>query len=160
MRPARNKPVNFRCLFLLLSLGLSGLTSTLLTSTSVALVRTSDTQLAESTALDGSGHVRLANLLDGLVNGDDGEGSGGLGDGVLSNGLDVLLGGVTLLGLVALLGEEDQAAGVGLEALDVGGEGLLRDVLAAGIDGDTDGGGILAGNTSGLQNVSVLNLYT
>lgn len=81
---------------------------------------------------------------------DDGEGGGGVGGGV-GDGLELLLGGVALLGLVALLGEEDQALLVGLEALDVGGQGLLGDVLAAGIDGDTDGGGVLAGDASGLD---------
>lgn len=81
---------------------------------------------------------------------DDGEGGGGVGDGA-GDGLELVVGGVALLGLVALLGEEDQALLVGLEALDVGGQGLLGDVLAAGVDGDTDGGGVLAGDASGLE---------
>lgn len=83
---------------------------------------------------------------------DDGEGSGGVGDGV-GDGLELVLGGVALLGLVALLGEQDQALLVGLEALDVGGQRLLGDVLATSIDGDTDGGGVLAGDASGLNSV-------
>lgn len=63
-------------------------------------------------------------------------------------GLDVLSGGVTLLGLAVAAGEEDEALAVLLEALDVGLEGLLREVLAARVDGDTDGAGELAGNAS------------
>ena len=83
---------------------------------------------------------------------DDGEGGGGVGDGA-GDGLELVLGGVALLGLVALLGEQDQALLVGLEALDVGGQGLLGDVLATGVDGDTDGRGVLAGDASGLDSV-------
>jgi hypothetical protein len=63
-------------------------------------------------------------------------------------GLDILSGGVTLLGLAVAAGEEDEALAVLLEALDVGLEGLLREVLAARVDGDTDGAGELAGNAS------------
>lgn len=89
---------------------------------------------------------------------DDGEGGGGVGDGA-GDGLELVLGGVALLGLVALLGEEDQALLVGLEALDVCGQGLLGDVLAASIDGDTDGGGVLAGDASGLGNTLLELLF-
>ena len=66
-------------------------------------------------------------------------------------GLDVLGGGVTLLGLAVAAGEEDEALPVLLEALDVGLEALLGEVLAARVDGDTDGAGELAGNASSLQ---------
>lgn len=83
---------------------------------------------------------------------DDGEGGGGDGDGGRDS-LELLLGRVALLGLVALLGEEDQALGVSLEALDVGGQGLLGDVLATSIDRDTDGRSILAGDASGLKSL-------
>jgi hypothetical protein len=71
-------------------------------------------------------------------------------DNVLARlgGLDVLGGSVTLLGLAVAAGEEDEALAVLLEALDVGLEGLLREVLAARVDGDTDGAGELAGNAS------------
>lgn len=62
-------------------------------------------------------------------------------------GLDVLGGGVTLLGLAVAAGEEDEALPVLLEALDVGLEALLGEVLAARVDGDTDGTGELAGDT-------------
>jgi hypothetical protein len=64
-------------------------------------------------------------------------------------GLDVLGGSVTLLGLAVAAGEEDEALAVLLEALDVGLEALLGKVLAARVDGDTDGASELAGDTSG-----------
>lgn len=118
----------------------------------MALVGTLVAELAVGTTLDGGGEVGLLDGLDGGVGVHDGEGGGGVGNGV-GDGLELVLGGVALLGLVALLGEEDQALLVGLEALDVGGQGLLGDVLAASIDGDTDGGGVLAGDASGLDNV-------
>ena len=63
--------------------------------------------------------------------------------------LDVLGGGVTLLGLAVAAGEEDEALPVFLEALDVGLEALLGEVLAAGVDRDTDGASELAGDTGG-----------
>lgn len=116
----------------------------------MALVGTLVAQLAVGATLDGGGELGLLDGLDGGVGVDDGEGGGGVGDGV-GDGLELVLGGVALLGLVALLGEEDQALLVGLEALDVGGQGLLGDVLAASIDGNTDGRGVLAGDTSGLD---------
>lgn len=137
-------------LFVLGSLRLGLVPGPLLPLASVALVGALGTQLAESTALDGCGHVGLLDLGDGLVDAGNGESGAGGGD-ALGGGLELLLGRVALLGLVALLGEQDQAGGVGLEALDVGGEGLLGQVLAAGIDGDTDSGSVLAGDTGSLQ---------
>lgn len=53
--------------------------------------------------------------------------------------------------MAALAGEEDQAALVLLETGDVGGERFLRDVLAAGVNGDADCGSELAGDASLLQ---------
>lgn len=72
------------------------------------------------------------------------------GVSTLFGGLDLLGRGVTLLGGLGVAGEEDEAGTVSLEALDVGGEGLLGKVLATRVDGDTDGGCELAGNTSSL----------
>ena len=43
---------------------------------------------------------------------------------------------------------------VGLQALDVGGEGLLGEVLSAGVDCDTDGCSKLARNLGGLSTIS------
>lgn len=68
----------------------------------------------------------------------------------LLGGLDLLGRGVTLLGGLGLAGEEDEALAVGLEALDVGLQGLLGEVLATGVDGDSDRGCKLAGDTSSL----------
>lgn len=105
----------------------------------------------------------LVGVLGGLVVADgallelsdvlDGQGSGGAADKVVTalGGLDVLGGGVTLLGLSVAAGEEDEALPVLLETLDVGLEALLGEVLAAGVDGDTDGAGELAGDTGGCS---------
>jgi len=81
----------------------------------------------------------------------DGQGDGGAGHDLLGvlGGLDVLGRGVTLLGLAVAAGEEDEALPVLLEALDVGLEALLGEVLAARVDRDTDGAGELAGNAGG-----------
>jgi hypothetical protein len=62
----------------------------------------------------------------------------------------LVLGGIGLLGLVGLAGENDKAGLVLLQALDVGGEALLREVLAAGIDRDTDGASIVLGDAGSL----------
>lgn len=57
---------------------------------------------------------------------------------------------VAVLGCVGLAGEEHETGLVGLQTLDVGGEGLLGQVLAAGVDADADGGSQLAGNAGFL----------
>jgi len=74
--------------------------------------------------------------------------AGGL-DGVLAllGGLDVLDGSVTALRLAVAAREEDELLPVLLETLHVGGEALLGQVLAAGVDRDTDGACELAGDT-------------
>jgi hypothetical protein len=86
----------------------------------------------------------------------DGQSNGGACDNVLGGlgRLDVLSRCVTLLGLAIAAREEDDALPVLLEALNVGLEALLRKVLAAGVDRDTDGAGKLAGDTSGCCIVS------
>lgn len=63
---------------------------------------------------------------------------------------NLFLGSITLLGLSDLAGEEDEAGTVFLEAGNVGGEGFGGEVLAAVINGDTDRGRELAGDTSFL----------
>lgn len=146
-----NKLPFTRCCLLLLSLLLlSLLPSPLLTLALVALVGALVAQLAESTTLDRLGQLGLLDLGNGRGDGGNGEGGTGREDGVL-NGLEVLLGGVGLLGLVRLLGEENEAGGVGLQALYVGSERLLGEVLAAGVDRDADGRGVLAGDAGGLK---------
>lgn len=67
----------------------------------------------------------------------------------------MVLGSIGLLGLVRLLGEEDQAGLVSLKTLNVDREALLREVLAAGVDGDADGGGIKLGDASSLKSNKV-----
>lgn len=78
----------------------------------------------------------------------DGQNGSGAADEVLAalGSLDLLGGSVTALGLAVAAGEEDEALPVLLEALDVGLETLLGEVLAAGVDRDTDGAGELAGD--------------
>ena len=146
----RHRLINCDRLFLLSISLLSLELGTLGAGTSVALHSALVTELPVGVL--GGLDAADGNLLeDGLV--DDGEdGAGGL-DEVLAllGGLDVLGGGVTVLGLAVAAGEEDKALPVLLEALDVGLEALLGDVLAAGVDRDTDGGCELAGNASGLQ---------
>ena len=116
----------------------------------MALVAASLAESHVGTALDGSGHLALLDLLDGDVGGSDGE-DGGDVLGLVDLG-DVGLG-VTLLGSVALAGEEDQALLVGLEAGDVDGKRLLAEVLAAKVDGDANGGSLAAGDTSLLLHI-------
>lgn len=129
----------------LLSLGLG----TLLAGTGVALLGTLVPELPVG-VLGGLDAADGGLLEDGLVG--DGEDGAGEGDGLaLLGGLDVLSGGVTALGLAVTAGEEDKLLPVLLEALDVGLEALLGEVLAAGVDRDTDGGCELAGDASSLQ---------
>ena len=141
--------VDFSHLFLL-SFGLISLDlGTLGASTGVALLGAGVTELPVGVL--GCLNAADGDLLnDGLV--DNGEDLGGSLDGVSTlGGLDVLSGSITALGLAVTAGEEDETLPVLLETLDVGLEALLGDVLAAGIDGDTNGGCELAGNTSSLQ---------
>lgn len=138
-------------LFGLLSGSLSGGLGTLLTDTNKASVRASDTESAESVlggGVGGDGALGEADVLD------DGEGSGNVLDVLAGlDGLDLLSGGVTLLGRLgaSAAGEDNEALPVLLETLDVGLQRLLGEVLAAGVDRDTDGGRKLAGDTSGLE---------
>lgn len=69
----------------------------------------------------------------------------------VADSLDLLGAGLALLGGLGVAGEEDEALLVGLQALNVGLEGLLGEVLATGVDGDTDGARKLAGDVGLLQ---------
>ena len=62
----------------------------------------------------------------------------------LTGSLDVGCGRLTGLGRFGLAREEDETLLVGFEALDVGGERLFGEVLAARVDRNTDGGRQLA----------------
>lgn len=134
-------------LFLLLgsALGLRLIPDTLLTSTLVSLVASGGAQSSVSSTLDGCGHLALLDLLDGKVGRGNGE-DGGNGGSTVDLG-DVGLG-VTLLGGVGLARQQDQSLSVGLEAGHVDGQALLREVLSAVVDRDTDGAGQRTGNTS------------
>jgi hypothetical protein len=126
---------------LLLSLGL------------VALLPTADeTGLGASVAelpvgvLAGLVVLEVTLLEHGHV-GDGQDLAGGLDDVLaLLGGLDILGGSVTTLRLAVAAREEDELLPVLLEALHVGLEALLGQVLAAGVDRDTDGACELAGN--------------
>lgn len=108
------------CLFLgLLLVGL--LPHTLLPLALVAGVGPGLAQLAVG-ALVRLGDVRLADLGD-TNRGDDGDDGGDLVGCLVGN-----------LGLLALLGHDNELGLVGLEALDVAGERLLGKVAAAAID--------------------------
>lgn len=128
---------HLRRLFLV-RLSLSLVPCTLVTSTLVSGLGACLTQ---------SGVLALVVLLE-LAGLDLGEAVGGRGElEGSSDGAGSVLGNG---GLLALLGHNDDAGLVGLEALDVAGEGLLGKVLAAEVDGDTDGGGEGLGDTGGL----------
>jgi len=63
--------------------------------------------------------------------------------GLELNGLrGLLLGAVSLLGLLGVLGEDNELRLVGLEALDVELERLLRVVLATVVNSDANGLGL------------------
>lgn len=66
----------------------------------------------------------------------------------LLGSIDLVLGGIALLGRLDLAGEEDKTLLVLLEAQDVGLERLLGQVLAAGVDSNADGGRQLAWDAS------------
>jgi hypothetical protein len=82
------------------------------------------------------------------------DGESGVGEEnvvAVADGLDLLGAGLALLGGLGVAREEDEALLVGLQALNVGLEGLLAEVLATGVDRDTDGARKLAGDVGLLQ---------
>lgn len=138
---------------LLLSLGLGPL----LALTTVTGLSAGLTQATVGSLLTG-GHRVTLDLRNGISESGvvDGEGSADAGGDALTlavsesglDSLDVLGGGVELLELAALAGEEDQAGLVVLEAGDVLDQGLLGVVGAAVVDRDTDSGGELLRDAS------------
>lgn len=130
---------------------LSSSLGALLTDTDQAGVRAGVAQCTESRLLAG-GHVGLGDGGDGVLwcDVEDGESGTDVLDTTGSGGLNLLWRRVKLLVLTSLAGEENQAALVGLETSDIGGQRLLGLVGAAVVDSDTDGGSELAGNTSFL----------
>lgn len=81
--------------------------------------------------------------------GDDGgwEREGEAGGG----GSEVITGGVALLRLASLLGEDDQTVLVGRQALNVDGLSLYAQIPPAMVNDDTESLGLLAPNASLLQ---------
>lgn len=73
----------------------------------------------------------------------------------LTDLLDILGRGLASLGLLRFPGEEDETLLVRLEALDVGLERLLGQVLAARVDRDPNSGCQLAGNAGLLFSLSM-----
>ena len=65
--------------------------------------------------------------------------------------LEIFLGAVRFLVYAGFAGEKDESFTVGLEAGDVGGEGLLGEIGAAGVDSDAYGGGQGAGDSCFLD---------
>lgn len=83
----------------------------------------------------------------------DGERRSDLGDGVglaLGHGLDIVGGAIEFLVLTGFAGEEDETGLVGLQALDVYGEGFLRVVRSSCVDCDADCGCEFARDTGFL----------
>jgi hypothetical protein len=131
-----------KCSTNLSSFLLSLITGTLLTGTESASFGTGITQLLESVELlllrlDDTGFLTSNNLLNGKN-----------GTLKLRNTRDI--GGITVLGLTGLAGEDDQLSLVGLETLNVKLKRFLRLVAATVVNGDTDGQGLLARDTSFL----------
>lgn len=142
-----------------LLLGRIGLSSSILrplrTLAGVSVLGPRIPQLSVRTTLNSRWHVALADLLDLVLYVDDREGELELA-GVVGGGRgDILLAGVLLLVLTDLAWEQDQASAEGLKTGDVGGKGFGGEVLAAGIDGDTDGWCKLAWDTSLLQKATL-----
>jgi len=138
--------VSVSCLFLV-GLGLGFVLGPLFPYALESGVTSGLTEEVVGASLDGGRHVALLDLGDTLADVDDGQCGANAGHDLGLAEVDILA--VTGLGVLgALPGEDDQALLVGLEAGDVGGEGLFAEVLAAEVDGDTDGGSHKAGNTS------------
>lgn len=73
----------------------------------------------------------------------------------LLGSLDLLLRRIARLWCLGLAWEEDETLLVGLQALDIGLETLLREVLAAWVDADTDSWRKLPWDTSFLSEISM-----
>lgn len=107
------------------------------------------------------GHLTALHVGNSLLGGGVLDGEGGakvvgvtLGRAVLGEGgfggVDLVSGGVELLELAALAGEEDQTVLVVVEAGNVGNQRFLGVVVPAVVDGDADGGGELLGDAGFL----------
>jgi hypothetical protein len=134
-------------LFLGSSLRIGLILSSLVTRTLVSSLAPGITELSVSTTLNWSWHLALLDLGDGNCWGNGESSAGALDVVTLKSGSDILLGSIGLGGLASLSWEKDKAGLVSLQALDVGGKGLDGQVLAAWVDGNTDGWRKLAWDT-------------
>lgn len=103
----------------------------------------SNTSLLAEVSVDASFRLdaRQRHKLDGLLGGNDGDILGGFG------GIDTLGSGEWQL----LVGQNDQSSFVLQQALLVGSQRFLAAVLAAVVDGNTNGSGELAGDAGSLE---------
>lgn len=125
----------------------------LLTSTLVSGLAPGVAELSVSTTLNWGWGIALLDLGDG-DSVDDWKSLVGALDEVGLGGLDIGSGGITLLGLASLAWEKDELGLVCLKTGNVQGERLSGEVLAAGIDGDTNGRSELLWDTGLLQRLS------
>jgi len=139
---SHHTPNKTSCLFLV-RFGLCLCLGSHLTTASKARVAPSDAQLTVCTVLNWRRHVALGNLSDSSGRGGNSKGGRQIVDG--RNLLELRL---SLLGLV---GDDDEASKVGLQALNVTGKALLAEVLAATIDRDTDSSGVLGSDAGSLE---------
>lgn len=157
--PSSNRLTN--CLLLRSSSLLSLRLGTLLARTDETSITASETQLAVG-SLVALGHVVALDVGDGLLgegvaDGHSGGEVSGVAGGLAVSGegslglVDLVGGGVELLELAALAGEEDETGLVVLQAGDVGDQRLLGVVVAAVVDGNADGGSQLLGDAGLLQ---------
>ena len=119
----------------------------LLAGTLVTGLGTRVAELAVSTTLDRLWSIGLLDLGDTLGV-DNWHGLVGRLDEVGLGSLDLLDGGISLLGLSGLAWEKNEAGTVSLKTLDVDLEGLDGEVGAAWVNRDTDGGSELLWDTS------------
>lgn len=155
----KQRPLSNPChLFLSRRLLVSLILCSLLPCAPVSGLTPCVSELPVCAAFNGLGQIALANLLDGGVDVDDGQTLLEAGHSLLGTS-NLLLGRVTLLLLSGLAGEEDQAGTVLLEAGNVGGERFVGEVLAAGVNSDTDRGRKLAGDASFLCTVRIVRTF-
>lgn len=113
-------------------------------------------QLSVCTSLNWFWHISLLDLWETTLNSGNWESVLNTAAGFLER-WELLFGGITLLRLAEFAWEEDKAGTEGVETVDVGLEGLDWEVLAAGVNGDTDSRSELAGNSSLLTITSENN---
>lgn len=117
---------------------ISLLLCSLLPGTLVSRIGSQISQLSERTTLDRLWYIALLDLSESTSGVNNRKTVLDVRDEV-AGGLGLLFGSITLLVLAEFAWEENETLLVLLEAVDVDSEGFDGEVLAAGIDGDTDG---------------------